>query len=77
MPKYDKDSEVWVERIIQTIEDEEGKVIKKITRWEKLKRNLDLGTLKEPKNTDVITIETRIKPPSLNDSLLSSLLGSV
>lgn len=51
-----KDAEIWVNVIVGSYRDEFGRTIRKAV-WRKLDADLDFGSLKHPKNTNVIGVK--------------------
>jgi hypothetical protein len=70
--KFNPDSQVVIKRKIRETVDEEGnKII--FVRKEILKEPIDFGSIKNPKNQDVIEAECQIKP-KIN---LGNLFGGI
>ena len=48
-----ENAEVWVNVVIEKRKDEFGRVIN-YTKWQKLDKPISLGSLKQPKNTEIV-----------------------
>ncbi len=63
MPQRNKEPvEFWINVIISEEVDEFGRKFRK-TQWQKYNKELDLGSLKNPKNQEVIAFEWRERHP--------------
>ena len=53
MNKTDNGSEIWVNVVVEEFIDDFGRHIRK-TMWQKLDHPVSLGSIKDPKHTDII-----------------------
>ena len=51
--KQMENAEVWVNVVVQKKQDEFGRIIN-YTKWQKLDKPVNLGSLKQPKNQEII-----------------------
>lgn len=59
--------ELWVQRVIGERIKEDGTIVK-YAKWEKAKGDVSLGSINNPKNTDIIAFEYRdFTPINLNN----------
>jgi hypothetical protein len=61
-----KNTEFWVKRVVEEYEDEYGRKMIK-TQWQRQKDDLNMGSIKNPQNQDVIAVKWIDKPNDLTD----------